>query len=83
MDIVDEPYQWHRRWDEDLQADWLEQVYNLYYSKQNIKCINWYDFSDFRPFIKNGGLVTEDSSPKRSFFRLQELLKSWGRLPKA
>ncbi len=83
MDIVDEPYQWHRRWDEDLQADWLEQVYNLYYSKQNIKCINWYDFSDFRPFIKNGGLVTEDSSPKRSFFRLQELLKSWGRLPKS
>ena len=39
MDILDEPYQWHRRWDEELQADWLEQVYTLYYSKQNIKCI--------------------------------------------
>ena len=33
MDIVDEPYQWHRRWDEELQADWLEQVYTLYYSR--------------------------------------------------
>jgi endo-1,4-beta-xylanase len=52
MDIKDEPYQWHRRWDEELQADWLEQVYTLYYSKPNIKNINWYDFSDFRPFHK-------------------------------
>ena len=69
MDIIDEPFQWHRRWDEELQADWLEQVYNLYYSRPQVKCINWYDFSDFRPFIKNGGLVREDSSPKRIIFQ--------------
>jgi len=81
MDIIDEPYQWHRRWDEELQADWLEQVYTLYYSKPNIKSINWYDFSDFRPYIKNGGLVREDCSTKRSFHRLKELLASWNRLP--
>ncbi len=83
MNILDEPYQWHRRWDEDLQADWLEQVYTLYYSKPDIKCINWYDFSDFRPFIRNGGLTREDSTTKRSFHRLKELLASWNRLPKA
>jgi endo-1,4-beta-xylanase len=78
----DEPYAWHREWDEDLQADWLEQVYTTYYSKPNIKAINWYDFSDFRPFIVNGGLVREDCSPKKSFFRLKNLLASWNRLPK-
>jgi endo-1,4-beta-xylanase len=78
----DEPYAWHRPWDEELQADWLEQVYTLWYSKPNIKAINWYDFSDFRPFIVNGGLVREDCSPKRSFFRAKELLASWNRLPK-
>jgi endo-1,4-beta-xylanase len=78
----DEPYAWHREWDEDLQADWLEQVYTIYYSKHNIKAINWYDFSDFRPFIVNGGLVREDCSPKKSFFRLKNLLASWNRLPK-
>lgn len=81
MDIEDVPYSWHRRWDEELQADWLEEVYTLYYARKNIHAINWYDFSDFRPFIRNGGLVREDASPKRSFYRLQELLKSWGRLP--
>ncbi len=78
-----EPYAWHRPWDEELQADWLEQVYTLYYSRPQIKAINWYDFSDFRPFITNGGLVREDSSPKRSFYRLKDLLASWNRLPES
>lgn len=79
---TDEPYAWHRQWDEDLQAEWLEQVYTMWYSKPNVKAINWYDFSDFRPFIVNGGLVREDCSPKKSFIRAKELLASWNRLPK-
>jgi endo-1,4-beta-xylanase len=78
---TDEPYAWHRRWDEELQADWLEQVYTLFYSKPYVRAINWYDFSDFRPFIVNGGLVREDSSPKQSFHRLHDLLASWNNLP--
>jgi endo-1,4-beta-xylanase len=77
-----EPFAWHRHWDEELQADWLEQVYTIFYSKPYIKAINWYDFSDFRPFIVNGGLVREDSTTKLSFDRLKTLLASWGRLPK-
>jgi len=77
-----EPYEWHRYWDEELQADWLEQVYTLYYSRPAVKAINWYDFADFRTFIMHGGLVREDCSPKRSFHRLKELLVKWNRLPK-
>ncbi len=80
---ANEPYAWHRQWDEELQADWLEQVYTIYYSRPQVKCINWYDMSDFRPFIVNGGLIREDASPKQSFFRLRNLLETWGRLPKA
>lgn len=76
-----EPYAWHRHWDEELQADWLEQVYTIYYSRAYVKAINWYDFSDFRPFIANGGLVREDATVKRSFERLKTLLATWGRLP--
>jgi GH35 family endo-1,4-beta-xylanase len=81
LKLSDEPYDWHRYWDEKLQADWLEQVYTLYYSRPSIKAINWYDFSDFRPFIVNGGLVREDCSPKRSFYRLKNVLAKWNRLP--
>ena len=77
----DEPFAWHRHWDEELQADWLEQVYTIFYSKPYIKAINWYDFSDFRPFIVNGGLIREDGSIKQSFDRMQKLLGGWDALP--
>lgn len=72
-----EPFAWHRHWDEELQADWLEAVYTLYYSRPSIKAINWYDLSDFRPFIVNGGLIREDATPKKSFHRLKQLLEQW------
>ena len=75
------PYEWRRSWDEELQADWLEAVYTIYYSRPLIKAINWYDFADFRPFIVNGGLVKEDTSPKLSYFRMKDLLSGWNRLP--
>ncbi len=81
MSLPSEPFEWHRPWDEELQADWLEQVYTLYYSRPLIKAVNWYDFADFRTHILNGGLVREDGSPKRSFMRLQKLLSTWDRLP--
>ncbi len=76
-----EPFAWHRPWDEDLQADWLEQMYTVCYSKPYVRAINWYDFSDFRPYIVNGGLVREDASAKQSYNRLKGLLASWQRLP--
>jgi GH35 family endo-1,4-beta-xylanase len=76
-----EPYAWHRHWDEELQADWLEQVYTLYYSRPSVRAISWYDFSDFRPFIVNGGMVREDATPKRAYHRAKDLLASWNRLP--
>lgn len=77
-----EPFAWHRHWDEDLQAEWLQQVYTVYYSRPSIRAINWYDFSDFRPFIANGGLVREDSTAKASYAALKNLLAGWDHLPK-
>ncbi len=74
-------YDWHRPWDEDLQADWLEQLYTVLYSKPYVQALNWYDFADFRTFIPNGGLITVDGTPKPSYERLQKLLGEWGRLP--
>jgi endo-1,4-beta-xylanase len=81
MNLPTEPYEWHRHWDEELQADWLEQLYTLLYSRPRIKAINWYDFADFRTHILNGGLIKEEGKPKRSFYRLKKLLESWGKLP--
>ena len=81
MEMPGPVYDWHRPWDTDLQADWLEQVYTIFYSKPYIEGINWYDFADFRTFIPNGGLVREDTTPKPSYERLRALLGRWDRLP--
>jgi endo-1,4-beta-xylanase len=74
-------FDWRRPWDEELQADWLEILYTIFYSKPYIQAVNWYDFADFRTFIQNGGLIREDATPKASYHRLQSLLAEWGRLP--
>lgn len=75
------PYDWHRPWDEDLQADWLEQMYTVLFSKPYIHNISWYDFADIRTFIPGGGLIHENGAPKPSFERLKGLLDQWGRRP--
>lgn len=82
MSIPEGPYDWHRHWDEDLQADWLEQTYRIFYSKPEIQGISWYDFADFRTFIQNGGLIRVDGQKKLSFERLHDLLNEWNRLPR-
>jgi GH35 family endo-1,4-beta-xylanase len=70
---------WHGPWSEATQADWLEAVYTLCYSKPLFQGVTWWDFSDhkgrFWPF---GGLLKEDHSPKPSYDRLIELQKRWG-----
>ncbi len=74
-----EPYIWHRHWDEDLQADWLEGLYTLGYSKPWIHAINWYDFVDPYAFVPQGGLyrTLEEVEPKSGIDRLKMLQQKW------
>lgn len=78
LEIPDEPYVWHRPWDEELQADWLEGLYTLAYGKPWIEAINWYDFLDGQAFIQNGGLVADtEGTPKAAYERLKKLQNEW------
>ena len=73
-----EPYAWHRPWDEELHADWLEAIYTLMYSKPYIKAISWYDFVDPYSYIPNGGLLrSPQGEPKAAFTRLAKLQAAW------
>ncbi|UCE06017.1 MAG: endo-1,4-beta-xylanase [bacterium] len=73
-----EPYIWHRYWDEELQADWLEGLYTLAYSKPWIEAVNWYDFVDPYSFIKNGGLLRSPQGEKKAAYeRLVKLEEKW------
>lgn len=77
-----EPYVWRRPWDEELQADWLEGVYTLAYSKPYIEAANWFDFVDPHYFIDNGGLLrSSDGEKKAAYDRLASLERRLKNLP--
>lgn len=76
-----EPYAWHRPWDEELQADWLEGIYTLAYSKPYIEAANWFDLVDPYSYIDNGGLLKNEKGEKKSsFIRLKRLSEKWKKL---
>ncbi|MBI2619842.1 MAG: endo-1,4-beta-xylanase [Ignavibacteriales bacterium] len=83
LTISNEPYIWHRPWDEELQADWMEWMYTLAYSKPFIEAINWYDFVDPHSWIPNGGFLRSPKGEKRAVFdRLLKLQERWKSLPR-
>jgi endo-1,4-beta-xylanase len=77
LEISDEPYLWHYHWDEETQADWLEQIYTLAYSKDYMKACNWFDFIDPYSYMQNGGLFRENGEPKAAYYRLKNLQEKW------
>ena len=77
-----EPHIWRRPWDEELQADWLEGVFTLAYSKPFIEAANWFDFVDPYSYIENGGLLrSPEGETKASYDRMQRLVDRWKALP--
>jgi GH35 family endo-1,4-beta-xylanase len=79
LDFPTEPHIWRRPWDEELQADWLEGVYTLAYSKPWIEACNWYDFLDGSSWIRNGGLIRNPQGERKpAFHRLLKLKEEWG-----
>ena len=81
LQISEEPYVWHRPWDEELQADWAEGVYTFAYSRSLVEAANWYDFVDPFHWIPNGGLLRSPKGERKAAWdRLLRLKKRWGGL---
>ncbi len=80
-DVVppERPYIWHRPWDDELQADWLESVYLSAYSKLWIEAANWFDLIDPFSYQKNGGILRSPNGEKKPAFdrlkKIQQTLK--------
>jgi hypothetical protein len=64
---------WHRPWDPQLQADWMEAVYTLALSKPYIESIAWANLADIRPSLPGGGLLDDMMHPKPALQRLSQL----------
>lgn len=72
------PYEWHRHWDEDLQADWLENIFTFAYSRPQVEAANWYDLVDPYGFLKSGGILKSvNGEPKAAYKRLIMLRNKW------
>ncbi|MBI4427968.1 MAG: 1,4-beta-xylanase, partial [Ignavibacteriales bacterium] len=62
----------------ELQADWLEGIYTLAYSKPWVQNCSWFDFLDHRAFQLNGGLLRSEAGEKKAAWqRLQRLQDRW------
>jgi len=69
---------WRGEWTEEMQADWVEAIYTICYSKPYVQAICWWDLADAVSFWPYGGLLRGDLSPKPAFFRLKSLEEKWG-----
>jgi hypothetical protein len=72
---------WHRPWDPQLQAEWLDAVYKLAYSKPYVESIAWGNLADLNHDIPGGGLFDDMLRAKPAFGKLQDLrekLHQWG-----
>jgi hypothetical protein len=76
-----EPYIWHRPWDEELQGDWIDGIYQISYSKPFIHGAHWFDFLDPFCYIENGGILrTPQGEKKAGYDRLLRLRNQWKNL---
>ena len=64
---------WHRPWDPDLQAEWMEAVYHLALSKPYVESLCWSELADIRPNLPGGGLLDDVLKPKPGFEKLQAM----------
>ena len=69
---------WHGPWTEAMQADWVEGIYTIAYSKPYVQGVGWWDMADAVSFWPYGGFCRGDLSPKPSYLRLQTLERKWG-----
>ena len=70
-------FPWHGpEFTNTIQADWVEGIYTLLYSKPYVDAATWWDMTD-PGFVPHGGLVNADMSPKESYFRLKSLVERW------
>ena len=69
---------WHRPWDEETQAEYVEEFYTIAFSKPLVHGITWsWGICDSDAFIVSGGLLDDSLNPKPAYFALKNLLSSW------
>lgn len=65
---------WHNKWNQENQAEWLEQFYKIALSKPFVDTVTYGNLSDVsNSLIANSGLFNEKLEPKESFKTLKKM----------
>jgi len=65
---------WRGTWSESLQAQWLENVFEITLGKSLIESVSWHKLADYNGMaVPCGGLLRSDLAPKESFQRLLDM----------
>ena len=64
---------WHKPWDQQLQAEWIEAFYKLAFSKPYVESVAWGNLADLSHTIPGGGLLDDMLKPKPAYAKIQEL----------
>ncbi len=68
---------WRRPWDEQLQAEWIDSLYKIAFSKPFVESIAWANVADMHHTLPGGGLLNDILQPKPAFRKVQELRESF------
>ena len=68
---------WHKPWDPQLQAEWIDAVYKLAFSKPYVESVAWGNLADLSNTIPGGGLLDDTLKPKPSYAKIQELREKY------
>jgi hypothetical protein len=71
--------QWRRPWDPELQAEWMEAVYQVALSKPFVESIAWSNLADLHQTMPGAGLLDDMLRPKPSFQKLLQLREKFRR----
>jgi hypothetical protein len=74
--------QWHRPWDPQLQAEWMEAVYHMALSKPFVESIAWTNLADVNQTIPAGGMLDDMLRPKPIFNKLQSMREKFRQFQK-
>jgi GH35 family endo-1,4-beta-xylanase len=61
-------------WDEAAQADYAEKFYRVCFAHPSLVAITWWDLCDAQSWLKGGGLLRADLTPKPVYEALKKLL---------
>ena len=61
-------------WDEAAQADYAEKFFRICFAHKNVVALTWWDLCERGAWLKGGGLLRKDLSPKKVYTVLKKLI---------